>query len=40
MALFIAAMQADGIDILMEQNGSRKRVTDFRLGQRLKQERK
>ncbi|ALP52835.1 transposase [Candidatus Tenderia electrophaga] len=32
---FIAAMQADGIDILMEQNGSRKRVTDFRLGQRL-----
>ena len=32
---FIAAMQADGIDILMEQHGARKRTTDFRHGQRL-----
>jgi len=32
---FIAAMQARGIDILMEQQGSRKRTTDFRRGQRL-----
>jgi len=28
-------MQAKGIDILMEQHGSRKRSTDFRRGQRL-----
>ena len=32
---FIAAMQANGIDILMEQHGARKRTTDFRGGQRL-----
>lgn len=32
---FIAAMQAKGVDILMEQYGARKRVTDFRHGQRL-----
>jgi len=32
---FIAAMQARGIDILMEQQGARKRVTDFRRGQKL-----
>lgn len=32
---FIAAMQARGVDILMEQHGSRKRSTDFRRGQRL-----
>jgi hypothetical protein len=32
---FIAAMQARGIDILMEQQGSRKRSTDFRCGQKL-----
>lgn len=32
---FIAAMQAKGVDILMEQHGSRKRSTDFRRGQRL-----
>jgi hypothetical protein len=32
---FIATMQARGIDILMEQHGSRKRTTDFRYGQKL-----
>jgi hypothetical protein len=34
---FIAAMQARGVDILMEQHGGRKRATDFRRGQRLGQ---
>lgn len=34
---FIAAMQAGGVDILMEQNGSRRRTTDFRLGRKLGQ---
>lgn len=32
---FIASLQARGIDILMEQQGARQRVTDFRLGRRL-----
>jgi hypothetical protein len=32
---FIARMQARGIDILMEQQGARKRVTDFRQGKKL-----
>jgi len=32
---FIATMQARGIDILMEQQGARKRSTDFRCGQKL-----
>lgn len=32
---FIAAMQAKGVDILMEQHGSRKRSTDFRRGRSL-----
>jgi len=32
---FIATMQARGIDILMEQHGSRKRTTDFRCGKML-----
>lgn len=32
---FIATMQAKGVDILMEQQGARKRVTDFRRGQKL-----
>jgi hypothetical protein len=32
---FMADMQARKIDLLMEQNGARKRVTDFRRGQRL-----
>ncbi|MGK2914358.1 MAG: transposase [Porticoccaceae bacterium] len=32
---FIAAMQAKGVDIVMEQHGSRKKSTDFRCGQRL-----
>jgi len=32
---FIATMQAKGTDILMEQNGSRKRSSDFRCGKRL-----
>lgn len=32
---FIAAMQGQGVDILMEQLGARKRVTDFRCGKRL-----
>ena len=34
---FIAAMQEQGVDILMEQLGARKRVTDFRRGKRLGQ---
>ncbi len=34
---FIAAMQANNVDILMEQHGARKRSTDFRCGQRLGQ---
>jgi hypothetical protein len=34
---FIAAMQARGVDILMEQHGGRKRSTDFRRGQKLGQ---
>ena len=34
---FIAAMQARGVDILMEQHGSRKRTTDFRCGRKLGQ---
>lgn len=34
---FIAAMQDRGVDILMEQMGARKRVTDFRRGERLGQ---
>jgi hypothetical protein len=34
---FIAAMQAKGVDILMEQNGARRRTTDFRLGRKLGQ---
>ena len=32
---FLTAMQAKGIDILMEQNGSRRRTTDFRRGKKL-----
>jgi len=32
---FIAEMQAKGVDILMEQHGSRRRSTDFRRGQQL-----
>lgn len=32
---FIADMQSKGIDILMEQLGARKKVTDFRKGKRL-----
>lgn len=32
---FLAAMQARGVDILMEQMGARKRTTDFRRGKRL-----
>lgn len=32
---FIAAMQAKGVDILMEQHGSRRLSTDFRRGRRL-----
>ena len=34
---FLAAMQDKGVDILMEQMGARRRVTDFRRGQRLGQ---
>lgn len=34
---FIAAMQAKGVDILMEQNGPRRRSTDFRRGKKLGQ---
>ncbi len=32
---FIATMQARGVDVLLEQHGSRKRVTDFRQGRKL-----
>lgn len=32
---FIAAMQIKGVDILMEQQGARKRTTDFRQGKKL-----
>ena len=32
---FIARMLAQDVDILMEQQGARKRVTDFRIGKRL-----
>lgn len=32
---FIARMQRRGVDILMEQQGARKRITDFRRGQSL-----
>lgn len=35
--VFLAAMQDKGVDILMEQMGARRRVTDFRRGQRLGQ---
>lgn len=34
---FVAEMQAKGVDILMEQHGSRRRTTDFRRGKRLGQ---
>lgn len=34
---FFADMLAKGVDVLMEQNGARKRVTDFRCGRRLGQ---
>lgn len=34
---FIATMQARGVDILMEQHGSRRRTTDFRRGDKLGQ---
>ncbi len=34
---FMADMQAKGVDILMEQQGARKRSTDFRRGQQLGQ---
>jgi hypothetical protein len=34
---FIAQMQTKGVDLLMEQMGARKRVTDFRRGQRIGQ---
>jgi hypothetical protein len=34
---FIAGMQEKGVDILMEQQGSRKRTTDFRRGRKLGQ---
>ena len=34
---FMAEMQAKGVDILMEQHGSRRRSTDFRRGTRLGQ---
>jgi len=34
---FIAAMQSKGVDILMEQHGSRRKSTDFRLGKKLAQ---
>ena len=33
----IASMQARGVDILMEQQGARKRITDFRRGRKLGQ---
>jgi len=32
---FVASMQAKGVDIVMEQDGSRRRSTDFRRGHRL-----
>jgi hypothetical protein len=32
---FLAEMQANGVDVLLEQQGARKRVTDFRKGRRL-----
>lgn len=32
---FLATMQAKGVDILMEQNGQRRKSTDFRRGQKL-----
>jgi hypothetical protein len=32
---FIADMQSKGVDLLMEQNGSRRKSTDFRQGQKL-----
>lgn len=35
--VFMVEMQAKGVDILMEQHGSRKRSTDFRRGQQLGQ---
>lgn len=34
---FITAMQAKGVDILLEQNGARRRTTDFRYGKKLGQ---
>jgi len=34
---FIATMQAKGVDILLEQNGARQRMTDFRRGKKLGQ---
>lgn len=34
---FLAAMQSKAVDVLMEQDGSRRRSTDFRRGQRLGQ---
>jgi len=34
---FLAKMQAKGVDVLMEQNGSRRRSTDFRRGSKLGQ---
>jgi hypothetical protein len=34
---FLAVMQEKGVDVLMEQMGARKRVTDFRRGKRLGQ---
>ena len=34
---FIAAMQAKGVDLLMEQQGARRRTTDFRRGKKLAQ---
>ncbi len=34
---FIANMQAKGVDLLMEQNGARRKSTDFRRGQKLGQ---
>lgn len=32
---FMAKMQARGVDVLMQQNGSRARITDFRRGEKL-----
>lgn len=34
---FITAMQAKGVDILLEQHGARRRTTDFRCGKKLGQ---